>query len=146
MIYGSSALCTRKEENSVTHEGCIRDSGSCTCDGGRIERFIEPCLLLLLTRNAAHGYELMDGLTSLGFEAARDPGQVYRALRRLEQDNMVSSRWETGEGGPARRVYSISESGHELLAAWARVIQDTRDRLNNFLDQYEASKTHSNRS
>ena len=42
----------------------------------RVERFIEPCLLLLLVEKPAHGYELIERLNEvwLGPEK-QDPGQ-----------------------------------------------------------------------
>jgi len=44
-----------------------------------------------------------------------NPGTFYRTLRQMEKDGMVSSSWDTSEGGPARRVYSITDAGEAYL-------------------------------
>lgn len=74
---------------------------SCRCGGGApLEKFMQPCLLLLLKQRSAHGYDLIQSLLEFGFgERSLDPGTVYRNLRRLEDEGLVSSRWDIGEGG-----------------------------------------------
>ena len=47
--------------------------------------------------------------------AAMNPGTFYRTLRQMEKDGIVSSSWDTSEGGPARRVYSITDAGEAYL-------------------------------
>ncbi len=104
--------------------------------GPRMERFIQPCLLLLLHKKKTHGYELMENLASFGFERDIDPGMVYRNLRKLEEDGALSSSWETGGSGPARRVYTLTSRGEEIIHEWAKHIQNKIKRLESFLDSY----------
>jgi PadR family transcriptional regulator PadR len=117
---------------------CSKDPGINTCICGfKMERFIQPCLLLLLYEKEAHGYELLEDLVDFGFEQGPDPGMVYRNLRKLEEEEAVSSQWETGGPGPARRVYTLTPRGKELIHRWARHIQEKRQRLAYFLKRYE---------
>ena len=103
----------------------------------RIERFLEPCLLLLLHCNEAHGYELIEGLSPFGFEQNPvDLSSVYRMLRGLEEQGYVTSRWDTEGGGPARRLYQLTEEGDRYLAWWVDDLQETNRVLNHFLDTY----------
>jgi PadR family transcriptional regulator, regulatory protein PadR len=105
----------------------------------RIHRFLEPCLLLLLHCNEIHGYELLSGLNPFGFE--RNPvdlSAVYRMLRTLEDDGLVSSRWDTDSGGPARRLYKITEAGDQYLASWVDDLRETDQVLHHFMDTYDA--------
>lgn len=113
---------------------------SCRCGGGApLEKFMQPCLLLLLKQRSAHGYDLMQSLLEFGFsERSLDPGTVYRNLRRLEEEGLVSSRWDIGEGGPAKRLYRLTDEGEEVLHAWAINIGQQRKRLGDFLDKYRA--------
>jgi poly-beta-hydroxybutyrate-responsive repressor len=37
----------------------------------------------------------------------------------MEKDGMVNSAWDTSGGGPARRIYSITEAGEAYLTWWA---------------------------
>ncbi len=111
------------------------------CRGGRLERFLEPCLLLLLCQDTSHGYELIQRLCDFGFAAgSQDPGHIYRHLRRLEREGMVTSRWETGTSGPAKRLYEVTEEGRELLAVWTESIKENIDILQFFLQRYGALK------
>ena len=57
----------------------------------RVERFAEPALLLLVSQGSTHGYELLERLPSLIGEERVDVGNVYRALRALEDDGLVVS-------------------------------------------------------
>jgi PadR family transcriptional regulator PadR len=105
----------------------------------RIHRFVEPCLLMLLRNNEAHGYELMEGLKQFGFEQNPvDSSTVYRFLRDLEERNLVTSRWDAGGAGPARRLYQITEEGTGCLAWWVDDLRETGRMLEDFLELYDA--------
>ncbi len=109
------------------------------CVQGRMAKFMEPCLLLLLRGQRSHGYELMEKLSDLGFEGtSSDMATLYRTLRQLEDDGMVLSEWEEGSQGPKKRVYELTEDGLILLENWASVIGQNRDRLTRFLKAYES--------
>lgn len=111
----------------------------CRCGGGLpVEKFMQPCLLILLKQRSAHGYDLIQQLPEFGFSERLDPGSVYRNLRRLEDERLVTSRWDVGEGGPARRLYSLSDEGEEMLHAWAVHIRQQRKRMDVFLEMYQS--------
>lgn len=113
--------------------------GNCRCGSVQAGRFIQPCLLLLLHRESTHGYELMQCLGEFGFSGNEiDPGTVYRHLRKMEEEGLVSSSWETDKGGPAKRLYRLTAEGEELLHAWAVTIRSNIKRLETFLDRYNA--------
>ncbi len=104
-------------------------------EGGQPKNFARPCLLLLLAEGPAHGYELMERLRPFGF-ANNDPATVYRGLRQMEEEAVVSSRWDTSNKGAARRIYSLTASGQGLLAAWARTLDQNRRILEQFHQRY----------
>lgn len=104
----------------------------------RILRFLEPCLLLLLHCNETHGYELLEGLKPLGFEQdPMDSSTVYRILRSLEEQGLVTSRWDTNNAGPARRLYRLTDAGDAYLAAWVGDLRETDRVLHHFLKVYD---------
>ena len=105
----------------------------------RISRFVEPVLLLLLCRRPLHGYALMEGLQSLGFETYPvDFSAVYRTLRRLEETGMVRSDWDLEEtSGPPRRVYEITAAGQAHLGHWVDDLRATDRILHEFLNAYD---------
>jgi PadR family transcriptional regulator PadR len=102
----------------------------------RPERFMEPCLLLLLTENVSYGYDLISRLKEFGFGDNQDPGMVYRYLRRLEKRGMIESKWDTTGTGPARRMYKVTADGNELLSVWTETIRLNIEVLQQFLVRY----------
>jgi PadR family transcriptional regulator PadR len=71
-----------------------------------------------------HGFDIVD---VTGYPT----GTVYPALRRLERDGYVRSRWEDDrsarrDGRPARRYYELTASGVKALEAAV----DTLNQLN----------------
>ncbi len=119
---------------------CRGKGNKCNCPGSRMERFIQPCLLLLLyERPNSHGYDLLDNLKEFGFDASPDPGALYRNLRRMEEESLVKSEWETGESGPARRLYKLTLKGEEILHAWVENIKTNKQILEYFLKRYNSN-------
>ncbi len=101
---------------------------------GRPNRFVVPGLLLLLAEKEAHGYELGVKLAALGFiESETDTALIYRALGTLSEGAYIIHREAPGEGGPPRKVYSLTSSGRVLLGDWRKVIQGRVTMLSNFL-------------
>lgn len=92
-------------------------------------------LLLLLRGLSMHGYQLMQQLTQFGYQPT-DPGTIYRQLRQLERQGFISSNWETGEAGPARRTYTITDTGQAFLQTWAQAIEDWQKGLQFWSDIY----------
>ncbi len=123
------------KDNNCTKE---HEQEKCDCPSGRMIRFIEPCLLLLLSQKTSYGYELMDKLEQLEFlEEAPDPAMVYRTLRYLEKEGFVKSKWDTKGSGPAKRNYEITQEGVDLLHGWARGIEQRKGVLDKFLALYK---------
>ena len=103
---------------------------------GRVERFVEPALLLLLSERAAHGYELLDRIGELIPGERIDMGNLYRLLRALEEDGLVRSEWDESVPGPAKRTYELTEQGRDLLRAWAKALAQTQVVVQSFIDRY----------
>jgi poly-beta-hydroxybutyrate-responsive repressor len=97
--------------------------------------FLTPWLLLLIRNWSMHGYQLMQTMAVFGL-AACDPATVYRTLRRLEKEGLINSDWESGDAGPAKRVYSLTEAGEEFLRTWASTLRQHQDILSRFFDLY----------
>ncbi|MGM7724197.1 poly-beta-hydroxybutyrate-responsive repressor [Metabacillus sp. Hm71] len=94
-----------------------------------------PVLLLSLRGLNLHGYKLIQQLTQFGFSSI-DQGNVYRTLRQLEKDNMVKSEWDTSTGGPAKRIYSLTDAGEAYLNTWAASLEQYQSILNRFFTMY----------
>jgi DNA-binding PadR family transcriptional regulator len=92
---------------------------------GNLYRFAEPIVLLVLARlGTAHGYQIAAQAEPLAVtHAGLDAAAIYRALRRLEATGCVTSDWDTSGGGPARRLYTLTDRGVEHLGEWVEVME-----------------------
>ncbi len=103
------------------------------------KRFIEPRILFILRRGPAHGYELMRKMGEVPLPGPLpDVGAVYRKLRRLEEEGLVSSRWTRAERGPQRKVYRLTSKGRKRLALWTEAIRARVAILQRFLELYDS--------
>jgi PadR family transcriptional regulator PadR len=101
---------------------------------------LTPVTLVLINEESSHGYELMERLEEeFGFEQL-NPGSVYRTLRQMENEGLCQSEWETpsaaDEGGPARRMYAITEAGEAHLEAWAQACKQYQQHMDEFARVY----------
>jgi PadR family transcriptional regulator, regulatory protein PadR len=108
----------------------------------RVERFAEPSLLLLLSHGPTHGYELLERLPDLLGEDRVDVGNVYRALRGLEEEGLVESEWQADLPGPAKRTYTLTDDGRAALDAWLGSLESLRDSLGSFIDDARKGGDH----
>lgn len=82
-------------------------------------------LLLLLDGGASYGYDLRRELAASDLQI--DPSVMYRALRRLEREGLVESRWTRSDTGPRRRLYRLRAKGRRRLDQIAVLIGEIRD-------------------
>jgi PadR family transcriptional regulator PadR len=84
----------------------------------------------MTTTRLSHTAAMILKALSLGYTFGLDvmeatglpSGTVYPALRRLERDLLVQSKWEsekqaTENNRPARRYYVVTKAGHAAAAA-----------------------------
>jgi PadR family transcriptional regulator len=104
----------------------------------RVERFVEPALLLLLRERPMHGYELIERIPEVAGDDVRvDVGNLYRILRALEEEGIVVSEWSADLPGPAKRTYELTEAGSRLLDRWADALREAQTVVDGFLARYE---------
>ncbi len=124
---------------------CLRHGGvrPCTCAMGRLYRFLEPIVLLLLKkRGSSYGYELSQALREHAFtDTEIERGALYRTLRRLEASGNVVSAWDADENGPARRVYKLTAKGERHLREWSAVLEHVADSLGRFAREAHALRS-----
>jgi poly-beta-hydroxybutyrate-responsive repressor len=96
---------------------------------------LSTSLLAFLKSASAYGYQLTQLLTSAGLPQF-DSGTVYRTLRQLEKDGLVSSAWDTSESGPARRMYTLTDAGTAFLDAWIDALKKYQNVLFGMADAF----------
>lgn len=97
--------------------------------------FLVSCILLTLSMQRAHGYFIEQYLHGLGL-ANVELSTLYRTLRELERTGLVSSSWEPGPEGPARRVYSLTDAGRWWLDMGVSALRSYRQIIDQFVDSY----------
>jgi PadR family transcriptional regulator len=123
----------RRPEVNPGLAGRTNDAGK---EGVRPRNWLVPVTLMLLRQCASHGYELMERAVELGFQTI-NPGTIYRTLRKMEQDELCASHWETADGRPPRRLYSITDAGEAHLALWVIAMEQYRQTVDSFLLAYK---------
>lgn len=70
-----------------------------------------------------------------GEERRVDLGNLYRMLRLLEEEGIVTSEWDDPLPGPAKRVYGLTDVGRALLDRWSVALSSARELLTAFTDR-----------
>ncbi|HXK32575.1 MAG TPA: PadR family transcriptional regulator [Dehalococcoidia bacterium] len=97
-----------------------------------IEIAILSAALALLNRGEEefHGYQLAREIKTANSDRFRmAAGTLYKALNRMEQSGLLSSRWEDPsspdvEGRPPRRLYRLTADGEAAYKESTRVATD----------------------
>lgn len=99
---------------------------NCPCSGANLPRFVQPVILALLSAGALHGYSIVQQLAATKFFRSCPPDVtgVYRVLKNMEQQGSLTSVWDTGESGPARKRYTITERGLHCLCQWEQTLRE----------------------
>ncbi len=102
---------------------------------------LRPSLLLLLSEQQSHGYEIYDQLEVFGFEPdSLDSSIVYRDLRDMEEMGLIESYWDDDSKGPRRRVYRILDQGFICLAEWMKALDSIQDQMNQIINRHKTNQ------
>lgn len=99
--------------------------------------YLRPALLAELAVGPAHGYELLEQVRDLGVRVV-DAGGLYRTLRSMEHDGVVSSWWEASQSGPPRRTYELTAAGRAALDAEEVELRSTIGLLAELVERIAA--------
>ena len=113
------------------------------CNAGRktADRFLEACLLQLLSQWTGHGYVLMEQLQQFGISTdALNISTLYRTLRHMEKEGCLESEWEEGGPGPKRRIYLISEKGKKELEIRIRMMKARKSGIDRLINAYDRAQ------
>jgi len=75
---------------------------------------LELCVLTLLSRGDAYGYEIA---SKLMIDVGMGEGTIYPLMRRMQEDGMVSTYLMETSGGPPRKYYRLTAAGRTTLKA-----------------------------
>ena len=111
------------------------DLAECSCTGKSLPRLLRPGIMAFLAQGEAHGYQIAQQLSRMRMFAGREPDHagIYRALRDMADEGLVMSAWQTGDTGPARRVFALTDDGATCLETWLATLCDYREAVNELL-------------
>lgn len=93
---------------------------------------LELCVLSMLREDDQYGYDVASKLAQ-SIEVA--DGSIYLVLRRLKQDEYVSSYLEESSSGPPRKYYVITRKGEqfldELINEWNSLVANVNTLIDN---------------
>ncbi|TCC00579.1 PadR family transcriptional regulator [Micromonospora zingiberis] len=90
---------------------------------------LDMCLLALLAREPAHGYELVRRMETAGFGPI-SYGTIYPLLTRMRRLGLVADEQQASPTGPPRKVYALTGSGRVHLDAWQQQWSRFADTVN----------------
>ena len=89
-----------------------------SCKGLYLDKLIQPCILIELSKEPCHGFLLMQKLRQDGYiDKNLDPSGFYRNLKKMEADGYLTSETEENSN-KAKRTYSITDFGKRALHDW----------------------------
>jgi PadR family transcriptional regulator PadR len=71
---------------------------------------LELCVLALLSRGDAYGYEIASRLAQ---GIGMGEGTIYPLMRRLQDDRLVETYLAQSSAGPSRKYYRLTEAGRD---------------------------------
>jgi DNA-binding PadR family transcriptional regulator len=107
----------------------------CACSGNSLARLVRPAVLALLAGQGSYGYELDRRLSEVAFfrNAPPDTSGVYKVLKAMEREGILRSSWQSGDEGPRRRRYSLTDKGDACLKQWIETLEDYRGQIDGLL-------------
>lgn len=89
-----------------------------SCKGLYLDKLIQPCILIELSKEPCYGFLLMKKLIEDGYaDESLDPTGFYRNLKKMEKDGYLTSE-SAGQGPKAKRIFSITDFGKQALFNW----------------------------
>ena len=107
---------------SSCHPKSDEDLKECAELGTSLNRLSQPTILTLLAANdkPMHGYIIVQQAAHSPMFGGKKPDAtgIYRALKRMEEAELVTSEWETPEEGSAKRLFTLTDKGRHCLRRW----------------------------
>lgn len=95
-----------------------------------LKRGTQIMIVLHALKEMQYGYSLLQVLSDKNVNI--EAGTLYPLLRRLDQQGLLDSIWDTTESRP-RKYYKLNEQGIEILEAlkkaWKEMISDVNTSI-----------------
>ena len=107
----------------------------CPCEGGTLDRLIQPAILVVLAQGPLHGYRLAERISEIPGLVRQKPdvSGVYRFLGLMERKGLVVASWDISPSGPAKKSYQITPAGRKCLRRWITSLEEYRREIGALL-------------
>ena len=107
---------------SSCHPQTEEELVECATLGKSLSRLSQPTILTLLAANdkPMHGYIIVQQAANSPMFGGKKPDAtgIYRALKRMEEAELVHSWWDTPNEGSAKRLFELTDKGRQCLRRW----------------------------
>ncbi len=100
---------------------------------------LDMCLLATIVESPNYGYGMVQTLNERGWVIAHE-NSIYPVLKRLQKAGFIESELVASTSGPARKYYSATPDGEEILSFWSADWRNVRDGVDAVLDGNVAKK------
>jgi len=87
---------------------------------------LELCILNALTKEHVYGYDIVRQLRDIEYMVIAE-GTIYPILSRLKREGLVDTSLEESTEGPARKYYTLTSRGRDVLSEMNRIWQHVLD-------------------
>ncbi len=107
----------------------------CPCTGKTLAKIVQPAVLVVLAKEPLHGYLIVQRLRAMRMFRGEypDPAGVYRVLRSMDRRGLVTSSWDLGKAGPAKRRFTLTAHGQACLKQWAQTLEQYARSIEDLL-------------
>ena len=119
----------------------MKTFSDCPCSGATLDRLVQPAILAALTEGAIHGYRLAERINEMTGQCGEKPdvSGIYRFLKRMEATGLVTSSWEAGAKGHAKRLFEITADGRACLSRWTTTLEAHLEAITALLKTAKAA-------
>jgi DNA-binding PadR family transcriptional regulator len=118
-----------------------RELTKCVCSGKSLDRFLRPVVMTILcgSSDGLHGYSIEKQLQDFRFYHNNPPDftGLYRLLKRMEIEGLLSSAMKKSKEGPSKKTYRITAKGKKCLKRWQQSLQEYKCNLEDILEKME---------
>ena len=97
---------------------------------------LEGCILKIIKLEETYGYEIMNKLSTYGFEDLSE-GTIYPLLIRLEKKKLICSNYKSSPLGPSRKYFLITQLGIDMLNSFEEHWKSISKAVNKILSLEE---------
>lgn len=99
-------------------------------------RYLPAFILLFLTKGSNYGSALLNRMEAEMPYNFSDGPAVYRALNELEKAEAVTVQWDTSAKGAAKKFYTITVTGIQMLCEFKIDIEQRKTNMEFFLNEF----------